>query len=118
VPRRSQGYKLTVRHRSRVEREQFDDLRTAVAALESHAERIRAEGQLRGVKMLREFSPGDRVAARLEIATGGMIKGTAAGVDVMGDGSMVGFAGGVARRPLASRGGQTIFDAVRRELAG
>lgn len=68
--------------------------------------------------MLREFSPGDRVAARLEISTGGILRSTAAGVDVMGDGSIVGFAGGVARRPLEPRSGQTIFDAVRRELAG
>jgi hypothetical protein len=114
----SPRYRLTVRHGPRVDRRQFDDLPAAVAAMESRAQEIRSEGPLEGIKMLREYEPGERVAARLEVATGGKLRGRTAGVDLMGDGSLVGFAGGVRRRTLDPRGGQTVFDAVRRELSG
>jgi hypothetical protein len=67
--------------------------------------------------MLRRFEPGERVAARFEISTGGWLRGTAAGVDVMGDGEIVAFAGGVSRTRLEARAGESPFDAVRRELS-
>ena len=86
--------------------------------MERRAQRVIAEGPLEGVKMLRDFEPGERVAARLELSTGGILRGAAAGVDVMGDGSVVAFAGGVRRRSLEPRGGQTPFQAVRRQLGG
>jgi hypothetical protein len=68
--------------------------------------------------MLREFTPAQRVAARIEIATGGWLRGRAAGLDVMGDGSLVPYAGGVRRRKLEPRAGESEVDAVRRELEG
>jgi hypothetical protein len=52
----------------------------------------------------------------LEISTGGLVRGRSAGVDVMGDGSLVPFGGGITRQPLEPRGRETPFDAVRREL--
>jgi hypothetical protein len=67
--------------------------------------------------MLREFEPSDRVAARLELSTGRWPRARAAGVDVMGDGTVVAFAGGIGRRPLEPQGGESPFDAVRRALA-
>ena len=67
--------------------------------------------------MLREFGPDERVAARLEISTGGWLRGRAAGVDVMGDGSVVPFRGGISRSELDPRRGESAFDAVRRALA-
>ncbi len=83
----------------------------------SAAEEVRVEGPLRGVKMLREFEPGDRVAARLELSTGGFLRGGKdAGVDVMGDGTIVAFAGAVRRETLEPEPGQTAFDAVRARL--
>jgi hypothetical protein len=71
---------------------------------------VRAEGGLGAVSVIRDFEPGDRVAARIEIARGGMLRGTNAGVDVMGDGTLVPFAGSVGRRQLDA------FEAVKREL--
>jgi hypothetical protein len=68
--------------------------------------------------MLREFAPEQRVAARIEIATGGWLRGRAAGLDVMGDGSLVPYAGGVRRRKLEPHAGESEVDAVRRELEG
>jgi hypothetical protein len=66
---------------------------------------------------VRDFGPGDRVAARLEISTGRWWRSRTAGVDVMGDGSVVAFSGSVTRTELAPRGRESAFDAVRRELS-
>jgi hypothetical protein len=66
--------------------------------------------------MLREFEPGERVAARLELSTGGWLRGREAGVDVMGDGGLVAYVGGLGRSHLEPRGDETAFDAVRRAL--
>jgi hypothetical protein len=45
-----------------------------------------------------------------------MFRSRSAGVDVMGDGSLIAFSGGVTRTPLETSGSETPFDAVRREL--
>jgi hypothetical protein len=68
--------------------------------------------------MLREFGPGERVAARLELSTGGFLRGRNAGVDVMGDGSVVAYEGGIDRRELELAAGETAVDVLRRELSG
>jgi hypothetical protein len=66
--------------------------------------------------VVREFGPGDRVAARLEISTGRLWRSRTAGVDVMGDGSLVPFEGAMSRSEIEPRGGESAFDAVRRTL--
>ena len=66
--------------------------------------------------MLREFAPGDRVAARLELSTGGALRGRTAGIDLMGDGSLVAYSGGIRRHPLAQEGGESALDALRRDF--
>ena len=110
------SFKLTVRHGSRVDRESFDDLEAAIAAARRAAEQVRSEGPLDSVSVLREYASADRVAARLEISRGAFLRSVSAGVDVMGDGSLVAFAGGVRRRPLQTAGDDSAFEAVRREL--
>ena len=109
-------YKLTVRRGAKVSREDYETLAEAVKELRRVAEEVRAEGGLPTVKMLREFEPGDRVAARIEISTGGWLRGADGGVDVMGDGSVVAFRGGLHRTPLEPRHDETPYDAVRRAL--
>ena len=112
------GWRLTVRHGARVRHESFESLDEAIAAAEEAARETLAEGPLGSVKMLREFEPGQRVAARLEISTGGWLRGRAAGVDVMGDGSVVAYSGAMRREPLETRAGESAFDAVRGALSG
>ena len=86
--------------------------------MRSAVEEVRGEGPLAPVKMLREYEPGERVAARLEISTGGLLRGGRdAGLDVMGDGRLVPYSGGARRRSLELEGDETPFDAVRRTLA-
>ena len=80
------------------------------------AEEIRDEGGLEQVSMLRTFEPGDRVAGRIEISTGGWLRGADAGVDVMGDGTVVAFSGGMTRSPLEPGHNEDAYDAVRRAI--
>jgi hypothetical protein len=99
-----------------VDRESFDDLDSAIAAARRHADLAQRDGRLPGLNAMRDFEPGDRVSARLEISTGGMLRGRSAGVDVMGDGSLVAFSGGVTRHPIKVGRRETPFDALRRDL--
>jgi hypothetical protein len=84
--------------------------------MRAKAEAVRDEGPLGEVKMIRSYEPRQRVAARLEISSGGLLGGETAGVDVMGDGRVVPFRGGVFRRELEPGGKQTPYDAVKRAL--
>jgi hypothetical protein len=111
------GYRLTVRHGSRVDRERFDDLDDALAALRRRAEEVRGEGPLDTVKAFRDYEPAKRVAARLELSSGGWLRGREAGVDVMGDGTLVPYEGGIRREPLEAGQGRSAFEAVRQALS-
>lgn len=115
---REARYRLTVRHGAKVSRDEFDDLDAALAGLRRRAEEVRDGEPLPAVSMLRKFGPAERVAARLEISTGGWLRGSDGGVDVMGDGKLIAFAGGIRRRTLEPRGEESPFDALRRELGG
>lgn len=110
------GWKLTVRHGSGVDRERFEDLGEAVAAMRERALGIRSEGPVRAVRSLRDFAPGDRVHARLQLSGGGLLRKAVAGVDVRGDGTFVPFRGGVVREELDPSDHDTPFDVVRETL--
>ncbi len=110
-------YRLTIRHGSSVERESFDELGEAVASVERHVQEIRGEGPLEEINALRDFEPGQRVQARLELSTGGLLRGREVGIDVMGDGGLVPYAGVVRKRLLEPTEGKTAFDAVREALS-
>lgn len=97
-------------------REKHGSLGEAIDALRSHAEAIRAEGGLSEVSMIRTYEPGDRVKARLEVSAGGPFRGRDAGVDVMGDGRLVPYRGGVFRKELDAGDGSP-YEAVERALA-
>ena len=105
-------YTLTVRHGSAVSRQRMHSLEDAVTELRRRAEEIRSEGPLGGVSAIRDYEPGQRVHARLEISTGGLLRRRDAGIDVMGDGALIAFSGGVRRAELEVDAGQSAFDAV------
>lgn len=79
---------------------------------------IRAEGPVKAVSALRDFTPHEQVHARLQLAGKGLLRKPTAGVDVRGDGSFVPFRGGVARGELDPTDYDTPFDAVRKALGG
>ena len=60
--------------------------------------------------------PGDRVHARFELSTGGLIRGREAGIDVMGDGTLVPYVGVDPQAQARARDGETAFEAVREAL--
>lgn len=110
-------YKLTVRRGPKVDRNSYDSLDAAVDALRAETVEIQREGGLPEISAFRTYSPDERVAARLEISSGGFPRrGQDAGLDVMGDGSVVPFRGGVFRRPLEGAEGDDAFAAIEAEL--
>jgi hypothetical protein len=111
-------YRLTIRHGSRVAKERFEDLDRAIEAMEQGVREVRREGPLREVKAFREYRPDRLVHARLELSTGGLLRGREAGIDVMGDGTLVAYVGVVRKRVLEPRDAETAFDAVREALGG
>ena len=112
------AFKLTIRHGPKVTRESHPSLEEAIDAMRSHCERIRSEGGLDEVDLFRTYEPGDQVNARLEISSGGLFRSRDAGIDVMGDGGLVPFRGGVSRKPMAPTDGDTPYDAVVAALRG
>lgn len=109
-------YSLTIRDGPRVSRSGHESLEDAIAALRAGVEGIRAEGGLPPVKMLREYQPGQRVKARLEISTGKVFRRREAGVDLMGDGTVVPYRGGTFRKHLDPPDGVSYDDAVAEAL--
>jgi hypothetical protein len=109
-------YRLTVRHGPKVQRESFDSLDEAIEAMEQRSREIQGEGPLEEFTALRDFGPGRRVHARIELSTGGLLRGREVGIDVMGDGALVPYMGVIRKRRLEPPGGETAFDAVRDAL--
>jgi hypothetical protein len=107
---------LTVRHGSEVEREGFDDLDEAVAAMRERALAIRAEGPVKPAGGFRDYEPRDQVHARLQLSGKGLLRKPTAGVDVRGDGTLVPYSGGVRREELDPTAYDTPFDVVRETL--
>lgn len=103
-----------VRHRSRVQRERYDDLDAALRALEERGREIEQTADARTVdlKIGRQFEPVQQVVGRLELR-GPRLRG---GVDVRGDGSAEAFTGRIKRRLVEQRDGETPYEALRREL--
>jgi hypothetical protein len=109
-------YRLTIRHGSSVRKEVFESLDEALEAMEERSRDVRREGPLPQVSAVRDFEPGQRVHARLELSTGRFLRGREAGVDVMGDGTLVPYVGLVRKRRLELSDGGSAFDAVREAL--
>lgn len=110
------AYHLTIRHGSQVSKERFEDLAGAIGAMEERVREIRREGPMDDINALRDYEPGQRVHARLELSTGGLFRGREVGIDVMGDGALIPYTGVVRKRRLEPRDGETAYDAVRGAL--
>jgi hypothetical protein len=109
------AYKLTVRRRGATERERFDALDDALAALEARLDDLAPDSRRRTERALaREIEPVQQVALRGEIAGPG-VRG---GVDVRGDGSAEAFTGRWRRVLVERKPGETAYDALRRALGG
>jgi hypothetical protein len=79
---------------------------------------VLAAERLGTVKAFRDFAPGQRVQARIEVSGRRLLRGPEAGIDVMGDGTLVPYAGAVRRRRLEASTLDEAIAAIRAELDG
>ena len=107
---------MVVRSGAKVERAKVDSLEAALDTLESRARELSENADAQPVDAkIRKFEPIQQVVGRVELAGPSRLR---AGVDVRGDGSLESYRGRMRRRVIEQRGGESAFDALRRELSG
>jgi hypothetical protein len=109
-------WKLTIRDGSDVSRLKFDDLDAALEAARVRIDEVLERRPLATVKAIRDYEPGKRVKARIEISGRGFLSPPTAGVDIRGDNTLLGFTGGVTRKPLDGRTSDQVIEAMRQTL--
>jgi len=108
------GYRVVVRHGSKVDKHGADTLDDALALLERRARAAAAGPRRETVDLhVRRFEPVQQVAARAELRG----TGVRAGIDVRGDGSSEAWTGRLRRRVVEARDGEDAYAALRRVLA-
>jgi len=110
-------WKLTVRDGSDVSRLSFDDLDSALEEALSRIEQILDRPPLGTVKAIRDYEPEKLVKARIEVSGKGFFSPPTAGVDVRGDNSLLGYAGGVSRQPVEGQTAAQVVAAMRETLS-
>ena len=112
----ARDYTLTIRADSRARKERFDELSTALSALEARGRELQAAAHERpvGGTLIRRLEPVQIVVARLELSGPGQLR---AGVDVRGDGSSEAFTGRLRRQVLKQRPGEDPYEALRRTVS-
>ena len=111
-------WRVTERHGSEVTKGKFDTLDEALQHARDRVDAVLREGRLGTVSMLREFTPDVRVQARIEISTARFLSGTDAGIDVMGDGTVLAYRGGINREVLEADTLDEAFERLREALSG
>jgi hypothetical protein len=112
------SWKVTVRHGSKVGREKFLTLDEAIADARRRVEEVQREDRLLPVRSIRDFSPGQRVQARIEISGPGLIRSPEGGIDVMGDGAAVAYTGAIRKETIEADSLDEAFERLRDVLAG
>jgi hypothetical protein len=83
-----------------VGREKFGSLDEAIAEARRRVEEVHREDRLPPISMLRDFSPAERVQARIEISGPGLIRSPEGGIDVMGDGHAIAYTGAIRKETI------------------
>jgi hypothetical protein len=94
-----------------VSHERFRSAEDALRAIEERGRELSAGARAKPVdtKVLGRWEPQQQVAARLQLGRRG-------GVDIRGDGSAEAYTGWLRRRLIERRGGESPYDALRRQL--
>jgi hypothetical protein len=113
------AWTLTVRSSGRVERERFAELEEVLDAVESRARALEEAAPKRPLDLrYKKLEPVQQVFARVELAgPERFMASIRAGVDVRGDGSAEPYFGGLRRRRIEQRSGESAVAALRRVLA-
>jgi hypothetical protein len=110
------SYKLVVRTEGKVEHSTADSLHAALDSVESCARELSENADAHVVDAkIRKFEPIQQVVGRVELTGPSHLR---AGVDVRGDGSMESYTGRLRRKLIEQRDGESVFDALRRQLGG
>ena len=112
------GWTVTVRNGPKVDRERFDSLEAALADARARAAAVLAEGGLGSVSGFREYTPDQRVQARIEVSARRFLRGPEGGIDVMGDGSLVPYTGAIRKEPLEAGTLDEGIERLRESLSG
>ena len=107
---------MTVRHGPSVSRERVENLEQAIEAAREAVEDVRREGGVPKVSGFRDYEPGQRVHARIEISGPGLLRGKEGGIDLMGDGTVVPYAGAIRKRELGADSLDDAFERLREAL--
>jgi hypothetical protein len=112
------AWTLTVRSAGRVEREHFPELEDVIDAIESRALALADAAPNRQLDLrYKKLDPVQQVIARLELAgPERLMASVRAGIDIRGDGSAEPYRGGLRRRPIDQRPGESAIAALRRVL--
>ena len=110
------SWKITVRHGSKVDREKHKNLDEALAGARRRVEEIQREDNLPTIDFLREFTPDQRVAARIEISGPGLIRAPEGGIDVTGDGGAIAYSGTIRKEPIEAASLDEAFERLRDAL--
>lgn len=105
-----------MRNGSAVSRIKFGDLDQALDAAREQIEAISADPPMNAVSGIRDYDPKQLVKARIELTGKGFFSPPTAGVDVRGDNSLLGFSGGVSRKPLEGETAKQIVASMREAL--
>ena len=111
-------WKLTVRSGPRVRKSAYEDLDTALTALEADARELASSAPRRPLNArVKRFDPAEQVFARLELSgPQRLVAGVRAGIDIRGDGSAEAYRGRVRREVIEARNGESPYAALRRTL--
>jgi hypothetical protein len=106
-------YRIKIRAGSKVEKERYHDLDSALAAIESRGLELARDSRTQAVggDLMRRIEPVQQVTARLQLAGPNRLR---AGVDVRGDGSAEAWTGSLRRRVVEQGPGESPYDALRR----
>lgn len=113
----ARGWRVTVRHASEVKRERVASLGQALELVRGAADRTLREGGLKGISALRDFEPDQRVHTRIEVTAPGILRSAGAGLDVMGDRTLVAYRGVIRKIPLEADSLDEAIERLREALA-
>ncbi len=99
-------------------RGRFGSLDEALAETRVRVDQARRDHRLPTVSMLREFTPDQRVAARVEISGPGFLRGPEGGIDVMGDGAVIAYTGAIRKEPIEAGSLDEAVERLRDSLSG
>jgi hypothetical protein len=107
------SYKVKIRNGPKVEKEGFDDLDSALSAIEARGRELESASHTDtvGGGLMRRIEPVQQVTARLQLAGPSRLR---AGIDVRGDGSAEAWTGAFRRQVVEQQDGESPYDALRR----